>query len=53
MRRKDLKAVKIVIELSVERRRKRRERSKKWLNAIECDIRTVSVCVNNLGDQGN
>jgi len=23
---------------------------KKWLNRIECDIRTVDVCVNNVGD---
>jgi len=40
MRRDDLKALRNVMALSVERRRPK----KKWMNAIECDMRFSGVC---------
>jgi len=50
MRKKDLKAVKIFMELNVKKIRRRGRSKKKWLNAIECDINTVGVCMNNVRD---
>jgi len=44
MRRQDPEAVRTVMELSVEGTRGRPK--KKRLNGIECDMRTVGVCVN-------
>jgi len=38
------------MELSVKRRRGKGRSKKKWLNAVECDIRIVGVCVNNVGN---
>jgi len=35
----------------VEGRRGRVRPKKKWLNGNECDMRTASVCVNDVGDQ--
>jgi len=44
MTRVDSDAVRTVIELDVEGRLKM-----KWLNAIECDMRTASVYENDVG----
>jgi len=48
MRREDSKAVRTVMELRVEGRRGRQK--KKWLNMIECDMRTAGMCMNDVGD---
>jgi len=42
----NLKAITMVMELSVERRG--RGRPKRWLNTIECDMRTAGVCENDV-----
>jgi len=49
IRRKDLEVVRTVLELNVEERRGRGKPKKKWLNVIECDMRTTAVCVNDVG----
>jgi len=36
--------------LSVEGRKRRGRLEKRWLNAIECDMRITGVCLNDLGD---
>jgi len=46
--RENLKAVKTVMELNMERRGRPKN---KWLNVIECDMRTTSVCINDGGDR--
>jgi len=51
MRREDLEVVRTVMELSVKERRGRRRPKKKWLNGIECDMRTSGVCVNDVGNR--
>jgi len=51
MRRGDSEAVKTVMGLSVEEREGRGRPKKKWLNRIECDMRTVVVYVNDMGDR--
>jgi len=50
MRREDLEALRTVMELSVDERRGRRK-LKNWLNAIECNMKTDDVCVNDVGDR--
>jgi len=39
------------MKVSVEGRRGRERLKKKLLNGIECDMRTVCVCVNDVGDR--
>jgi len=38
------------MKITVEETRERR-RPKKWLDVIECDMKTVGVCVNDVGNQ--
>jgi len=51
MRRKDLEAVRSVMELSVEGKRGFGRLKKKKLIGIECDMRTAAVCVNYVEDR--
>jgi len=48
-RREDSEIIRMVTELSIERRKGKPK--KKRLNAIECDIRTTGVYVNDVEDR--
>jgi len=48
MKREDLEAVKTVMKSSVKGRKGKGRTKKKWLKAIECDMRTADVCVNDV-----
>jgi len=45
--RENSKAVRMVMEMNIEGKRRPK---KKWLDAIGCDMRTVDMCVDNVGD---
>jgi len=48
MRRENLEAVRTVMEMNIEGKRGRRRPKKKWLDAIECDVRIAGVCVDDV-----
>lgn len=51
MRKEESKAVRTVIEMNVEGRRDRGRPKKRWRDAIECDLRTADVSVEDVGDR--
>jgi len=51
MRRENSEAVRTLMEVNVEGRRGRGRPKKKWLDAIECDMKIAGVCVDDMGDR--
>lgn len=45
MRRKKLEAIRIVMEMNVEKSRKRGRPKNRWLDAIKSDLRIAGVCM--------
>lgn len=51
VRREDSEARRRVMGMNVEKRRGRGRPKKKWLNTIECDMRTADLCIERVGDR--
>jgi hypothetical protein len=51
MRREETKAVRVVIKMKVEGKRRKGRLQKRWLDTIENDIRVVGVCVGGVENQ--